>query len=378
VETVAPGPALVEWWGHTALLVEDVRRGQARRYDYGLFGFDQGFVHRFVQGRLVFRVGESLAGPAARRCARAPGREVRVQELDLTPEQALTAARALADAVRPENREYLYHHYDDNCSTRPRDLVDRALGGQLGQATAGPSDTTLRDLTRRYSRVNPPGLLVLDYLQNDELERPITRRQEAFLPELLEAQLAALRVVRPDGALVPAVRREWIACEGRAAQAPTEPPRWIPQLLALGLLAGGLAVALARWWSRSGGRLPRVLLGLYTTLLGLALGAPALLLFLAGLFTDHTVAHRNENLLLANPLTLAALPLGLLLALGRPWAAVGLRWSWTCLAATSVLALLLKVLPAFDQDNWNVLALLLPLNLGLAAAAWLLAPGPRR
>lgn len=356
--------------------MEDVRRGEARRYDHGLFAFDEGFVHRFVQGRLRFRVGESMAGPASRRCAGVPGRQVRVQELDLTPEQARSAARALADAVRPEHREYLYHHYDDNCSTRPRDLVDRALGGQLGRATAGPSDTTLRDLTRRYSRVSPPGLLVLDYLQNDELERPITRRQEAFLPELLEGQLDALRVARPDGSAGPAVRRKWTACEGPGARAPVEPPRWTLPLLALGALVGGLAALLAWWWARRGGRLSRVLLGLYTALLGLGLGAPGLLLFLAGAFTDQTVAHRNENLLLANPLTLAMLPLGLVLALGRPWAAVGLRWAWTLLAATSGLALLLKVLPAFDQDNWNVLALLLPLNAGLAAASWLLPTSP--
>ncbi len=382
--TFSPGDTLTEFWGHTGLLVEDVASRQARLYDYGHFGFGTGFVHKFVQGRLEFWADQAPAEPTFRFYAQALKRDVRLQELALAPDQALRLAQALSENVRPENRDYLYHHYDDNCSTRPRDLIDTAFGGQLSAATSGPSPTTLRELTRRYSMVSPPMLLILDFLQNDQLDRPITLRQHAFLPDELEAQLAALIVTRPDGTRGPAVRRAWTYFQSERPRPPARAPDWTPWLLGLGGLLGGLALLLTRWWTRRGAQLPRVLLGLLTAGLGGAFGVVGLALFFIGGFTDHAVAHRNENLFLANPITLAALPLGLMLAFGSAPARTGLRWVWSCLAASTLLGLALKVLPSFDQDNWNIVALVLPVNLGFAAAAWLehrrwgasAAPGP--
>ncbi|MBL8956489.1 MAG: DUF4105 domain-containing protein, partial [Myxococcaceae bacterium] len=118
VATFGPGDDLPSWWGHTALVVEDRRLNHARLYNYGMFDFSTGFVHKFVQGRLEFWVGEaSVIGTYE--MYKSLDRDVRIQYLDLTPEQAQIAAQALANNVLPENREYLYHHYNDNCSTRP-------------------------------------------------------------------------------------------------------------------------------------------------------------------------------------------------------------------------------------------------------------------
>jgi len=36
-----------------------------------------------------------------------------------------------------------------------------------------------------------------------------------------------------------------------------------------------------------------------------------------------------------------------------------------------VLGVLVKVLPWFDQSNWNLIALILPVNVGFALASWL-------
>ena len=47
-------------------------------------------------------------------------------------------AKLLADNVLPENRDYLYHHYNDNCVTRLRDMIDTALGGSSSEADECP------------------------------------------------------------------------------------------------------------------------------------------------------------------------------------------------------------------------------------------------
>lgn len=367
--TFSPGDTLTEWWGHTALVVEDRRANHARLYNFGMFSFSEGFVHRFVQGRLEFWVADDSVG-GTYNLYRLLNRDVRIQELDLSPDQALAIAKALGTHALPENRTYLYHHYNDNCSTRPRDILDAAIGGQLKAATNVPARMSLRDHTLRYSMVNPPMALVLDYLQNDELDGPITQQQEAYLPDELERQVQALTVTRADGTKGPLVKRQWTWFKANRAPPPETPPNWIPWLFLLGLLVAALGHALG-WAARDGKRLPRVLLGLVHALLGLVLGVFGVFLFLVGLFTNHTVAHRNENLFLVNPVTLALLPLGVMLVAGSKRARNGLFWTWAALGGLTLLGVVLKVLPMFDQQNWNLIALFAPINVGFAALFWL-------
>jgi hypothetical protein len=111
-----------------------------------------------------------------------------------------------------------------------------------------------------------------------------------------------------------------------------------------------------------------------TALVGLVLGLPGTVLLLMWLFTEHTVTHRNENLLFANPVTLAAFPLGVMLAFGSQRARRALRGVWLLLSACGLVGLALKVLPLFDQDNWRIIALVLPISLGMAGASLLYEP----
>lgn len=367
--TFSPGDTLTEWWGHTALVVEDTRLNHGRLYNYGMFSFDEGFVHRFVQGRLEFWVADdSISGTY--RLYQYLKRDIRIQELNLLPEQALSIARALGNNVLPQNRVYLYHHYNDNCSTRPRDIIDAAFGGQLLEYEKQLSPLTLRVHTRRYSMVNLPMSLVLDYLQNDELDGPATLKQVAFLPDELERHLAALQVKRPDGTVVPAVKTQWNYFKSDRTPPPEVPPNFIPGIAAFSIVIAALGLGLGHL-GRDGKKLPRVGLGLLISLLGLVWGSLGLFLFIVGLFTNHTVAHRNENLFVINPVTFGALPFGVMLAWGAKRAKPLLKWTWTILAATTVLGVLVKVLPMFNQDNWNIIALGAPVNLAFAALFWL-------
>lgn len=360
VVTFGPGSDLPSWWGHTALVVEDRGMQQSRLYNYGMFDFSTGFVHKFVQGRLEFWVGEaSVRGTYE--MYKELDRDVRIQQLDLTPAQAQQAAQALAANVLPQNREYLYHHYNDNCSTRPRDIIDLALGGELKRVTSQKSRMSLREHTRRYSQVFPPMSLVLDYLQNDELDRPITQQEESFLPDELERQLDLLKV---DGH--PVVKQKIIAYQSKGRPAvPEVPPNWVPWLALISILSGAFVVALRRKLPARGAR---IALGLFLTFEGLVWGSLGVFLFIVGAWTNHQVAHRNENLFLVNPITFALVILGPMLVKGSPRALEGLKWVSLALAATAVLGVGLKVLPMFDQQNWNLICLVLPLSLATAFA----------
>ena len=136
----------------------------------------------------------------------------------------------------------------------------------------------------------------------------------------------------------------------------------------MGLAFGGGAVGLALLGRGAGAGSRACCWAWRTCVLGLVLGIPGPALFIMWLVTDHTVTYHNENLFLANPLTLLAVPLGLQLMWGSTKARARLRRLWWVLAALGVLGLVLKVLPPFDQDNWRLIALILPISLGMAGA----------
>jgi Domain of unknown function (DUF4105) len=374
VVTFSPGDSLTEWWGHTAVIVEDVRLNQKRLYNFGMFGPREGdtggFVKDFIKGRLIFWVAEDAVMPTFGFYKQYLNRDVRIQELDLAPEEAQAIATRLGTHVLPENRMYRYHHYNDNCSTRPRDIIDAAIGGQLKAATAGPSRITLRQHTLRYSMVDPPVSLGLDFLQADSLDKPITQQQDAYLPDELEMQLAALEVRRADGSVRPLVKKQWNWFLSNRVRPPAVAPNW----LGFELLFGGVLAALAHvlgHWGRKGARLPRMLLGAYTAAFGVLFGLLGTALAFLMILTDHDVTFWNENVFQANPLSLALLPLGVMLAAGSKRAPARNRRVWLALAMLSVLGVVIKVLPIADQANWNVLAVTVPVNLGFASMWWM-------
>lgn len=370
-----PGDDVASWWGHAALGVEDERLNVSRLYNYGNFSFDEQMLARYAMGRLEFWVADAPVMPYLRFYARAD-RDVRVLHLNLSPQARARLAQHLADNVLPGNRDYLYDHYRDNCSTRLRDAVDVGLDGRLRAHLSTPGRMTLREHTRRYTAVNPAMSLLLDLAMNDTIDQPLTRWDEMFLPDELERAMLELEVIGADGKPAPLIRDiDRFHTASARAPTPEEPPSYVPALLAIGLLLGGVPLLLSLGWRQRGLGWCRVALGAFTLFTGLVFGLVGVLLTVMWAFTDHTVVFRNENLFLVNPLWLGAVWLGASLMRGKhPRTPARLRGLGLLLGGLSLLGVALKVLPAFDQNNWNILALLLPPVLGYAAAWVRLGP----
>jgi phosphoglycerol transferase MdoB-like AlkP superfamily enzyme len=135
-----------------------------------------------------------------------------------------------------------------------------------------------------------------------------------------------------------------------------------------------LAVFLtARWAYVSRSSWALRLLGVLHAVFGLVLGLPGLLGALMWAFTEHTVTYRNENLFLSNPLTFALLPIGVAMLFGSKRALAWARPISYLLLGSSLLLLVLKLIPSFDQDVSLPMSVLLPANLGFALAHRMLA-----
>jgi len=124
--TFGPGDDIPSWWGHGGIIVEDIEHKISRIYNFGLYSFDNTMLLRFVMGRLIFSVGD-FSAPGYLKYYEKMNRDVRIQTLNLSPKSRLDMAEALAINTLPENKDYLYDHYRDNCSTRLRDVIDDAV-----------------------------------------------------------------------------------------------------------------------------------------------------------------------------------------------------------------------------------------------------------
>lgn len=374
--TMGPGRQVWERFGHNAIWIHDPVHGTDQAYNYGLFDFhQQNFLLRFIRGQMWYWMqgfqARSYLGLYVR-----DNRSVWLQELNLPPKSRLELQRFLEWNERPENRFYHYDYYRDNCSTRVRDALDRVLGGAIkSQTSTLPTGTTYRFHTQRLTANDPliyTGLLVA---LGHYVDRPISAWEEMFLPVKVREHLRGVAITGPDGRRVPLVKSEQTLFQSTAADPPEAPPSWVGGYLGLGLLVGATILLLGR--AAPHRRLARYGFTWVVAVWGLLIGLAGVVL--AGLWglTDHVAASRNENLFQVNPLALLLLSVLLLLLREGKGAMRVSRGVALALAGLSALGVALKALPGFHQVNGPIIALALPVHLGVAAALWGWSQEPR-
>lgn len=360
VLTMAPGEVFWERFGHDAIVVADPALPQPISYNFGYFDpAEPGFVGRFIRGEMQYML-VALPLQDDLQQYRDNGRGVSVQWLDLEPAQATALAAALAENARPENARYRYDYFRDNCATRVRDALDRALGGTLRrQLEARSAGDSYRSESVRLARPATWMWLGFDIGLGPAADHPLTLWERAFIPMRLADALREAR--RPDGR--PLVADEQPILPHRITPEPAERARRLLPWLLAGLALAGGALALRHR--------PRAL-GVLALPLWLIAGIAGLLMLYLWLGTTHWAAWANRNALLFSPLCLGLLPAGWRLLRGRSPLDWQRRLAWA-VAGIALLALPLLWLQAAPQRNAPWVALWLPLHLALA---WTLARLP--
>jgi hypothetical protein len=286
------------------------------------------------------------------------GRSVSRQQLALTAEQAGALRDFLLWNLRPENAGYNYDYYADNCTTRVRDALDKALGGVLKTSLlAHPGGMTYRQQTDRLMSAQPWLMLVMDLGLGPYADQPLNAWQESFLPEVLQAQLRAIRIDDGHGGLQPLLRSEQLVSPNRLDVPPPAAPDLRLPLALSGLLLAVLIVLARRAWPAG-----YALLG---TLYLLCAGIIGLVLLALWTLTTHHSAWRNANLLLFNPLAFLLLPT--VWRSRRGFAASRFMDGVIALQLFAiVVAVLLHLLPGTVQQNQPWLLFALPCWLALA------------
>jgi uncharacterized membrane protein len=151
------------------------------------------------------------------------------------------------------------------------------------------------------------------------------------------------------------------------------PPHWMPTFVVLGLSIAAL-FAVVGWRAARGSAPARFASGTLFAVWSFVVGCLGLILLLLWTVTDHTFAHRNENLLLFNPLWLVLAVLVPMTAVKGRLAQVT-RLLTFLVAALALVALLMHLVGLSRESNGEIIALALPPALVMA---WLVHRGTAR
>ncbi len=369
--TFGPGTHPFLKFGHNAILI-DHEDGKGIIYNFGMFNFSSpALIPKFALGRSEYWLARTMRDDTLADYA-ADDRTVQVQELALTPAERKRLFERLEENARPQNRNYLYDYFYDNCSTRVRDALDAVLAGKLRAGAGAPARLTYRQHALRLVSDLPWEYVALDYALGLPADRAGTRWEESFIP--MELRDVARSVRLPDGQ--PLVKAERLVYRSTRADPPQAPPRYVGRFAIIGVSVGLIFFGLGRLARRSGAA--RITLGTLASLVGFVAGLGGTLLLFLWVATNHRASHANANILQSVPWALALVPYGIKVARGR---LVGIRRAGLLAAAaagTAILGVLANLLGLLAQDNAHFAALFVPLWCGLTLGLRALRPrGPR-
>ena len=182
--TAGPGDVLYEAFGHSAIRVKDATLNLDIIFNYGLFDFNQpNFYVNFVKGRLLYRLGKQ----SFRRFITSydyQQRWVKDQVLNLSLVDRIKIFEYLNENSLPENAEYLYDPYFNNCATKLRDITKEILGNNIEFPSSFSSENfTLRQLMNQELPWNTWGNFGINLALGNTLDKEIITENYMYLPD---------------------------------------------------------------------------------------------------------------------------------------------------------------------------------------------------
>ena len=292
--TFYPGSEPHNIWGHSEIRVQ---QGPVDVYfNYGVFDFQApAFMWRFMLGQTDY-----LCQPVPRAYAMLgmENRRMVEQELNLPQDKAIMVRDFLWNNAQPENRTYRYKFLSDNCSTRPRDIIEMAAGEGLRYPAMSDSAVTYRDILAHYCRNYAWERFGIDLVLGWNVDTVLDQRATMFIPMLLMDAVAGATITT-DSTTTRLVRATTVPID-KSTEGNVRPPTpWYlsPMTVAMLVLALTLMVTWRDWRRHDVARW-------FDTVLFSAGGLAGCLLFFLIFFSTHEATSPNINIAWLNPLLL--------------------------------------------------------------------------
>jgi hypothetical protein len=289
--TASPGQDLYSQFGHSIIRVIDYKFRTDLAFNYGTFDFDTpNFYGKFMQGKLNYQ----LAVHSMERTFRAYNYEQRLLEeqvLQLSPTEQQAVLDFLVFNAQPENREYLYDFFYDNCATRIRDIFEKEVNGFV-YTEAEVEDYTFRQMLALYvgdhSWINFGFSLILGY----PTDQVANMREQMFLPDYLSRNLT--QFARNDGSELLSASKPI-----NNVTLPEDSSSWLTPIVVTILL---LLLSLLLLFKGT----PKAK-RIFDTIFFSVLSVLGIIMVFMWFGTDHWTTTKNLNVLWANPLFLVFL-----------------------------------------------------------------------
>lgn len=294
--------AVYAFFGHTAIRVQDDSTGVDLVFNYGYFDSSQPyFIYNFVRGKTDYILGdlpfEAFLDEYGYR-----GQQVVEQELNLSPAEKQQLYHALLVNALPENREYRYDFLYDNCTTRPRDLVEKYTHGMIQYPPTAPGQS-YRDLVHECVDGYPWVKFGIDLLIGSPADSTIDVRAKMFIPDYLMDSFEGATIQRGDTLNVPLVKNtEMLLPVDKEINKRSEGVVFTPILTAFALLLLTIIVSLIQLIKLNKTKLARI----YDTVLFAVAGLAGIILLVLMYFSEHPATNPNWNFVWLNPFALIA------------------------------------------------------------------------
>lgn len=204
--TIGPGTEVYSIYGHSALRIVNMAQNSDLVYNWGTFDFNtKHFVWKFAKGKLEYMLDEDTF----KRFLQVyvfEKRWMQSQRINLEPDEVEQLIILINENLKPENRNYRYDFYYDDCSTRIRDFLEKILGNKL---IYPPEETknrqSFRYLTGTYQRFYPWLNSGIDLVIGTPGDKKASLRDKMFLPLEMQRGLSQTLINR-NGKMIPLLR----------------------------------------------------------------------------------------------------------------------------------------------------------------------------
>ena len=292
--TFYPGSEPHNIWGHSEIRVQ---QGPIDLYfNYGVFDFQApAFMWRFMLGQTDYMC---MPVPRAYATLGMEQRRMVEQELNLPQDRAIAVRDFLWNNAQTENRTYRYKFLSDNCSTRPRDIIEMAAGDGLQYPAMSDSLVTYRDILAHYCRNYAWEKFGIDLVLGWDIDTVLDQRATMFIPMILMDAVAGATFTT-DSVTLPLVKATTVPIDKSLDGNVRPPTPWYISPMAFALLVLALTLLVSgRDWRR------RDLSRWFDTILFTVGGVAGCLLFFLIFFSTHEATSPNINGAWLHPLLL--------------------------------------------------------------------------
>jgi hypothetical protein len=295
--------AIYTLFGHTAIRLYDPSNKMDVVVNWGYFDFDKpNFILHFIKGETDYMIDADPTNVFVYVYSKDERTTVHEQLLNIPNSEKEALVKMLKTNLLPENVEYRYNYFFDNCTTRPRDIIERFCGGQLIYQNQ-PQALTFRNFVHQYTRNSPWAQFGIDLLIGNGADSLISYRTQLFLPETLMEALNHSVVKDAAGNQHPIVLSSKIMIQTKDSQEDKTVFAYFPLITGWTVFLISLILAILGYWGKpsADSRFLPTVARLYFILLFFCAGLGGCIVVMTSFFSVHPCTWPNLNILWIHP-----------------------------------------------------------------------------